>query len=53
MAYGTETIRKAVKIVGPGSPWIVAAKRLLADTIDVGLPAGPSGSRPRSRSPHS
>ena len=41
-AYGTETVRKVVKIVGPGSPWIVAAKRLLADVVDVGLPAGPS-----------
>ena len=33
---------RALKIVGPGSPWIVAAKRLLADVVDVGLPAGPS-----------
>lgn len=43
-AYGTETIRKAVKILGPGSPWVVAAKRLLADVIDTGTPAGPSES---------
>ena len=42
VAYGTETIRPALKIVGPGSPWVVAAKRLLADVIDTGLPAGPS-----------
>lgn len=42
VAYGTETVRKAAKIVGPGSPWVVAAKRLLADVIDTGLPAGPS-----------
>ncbi|NBZ88602.1 histidinol dehydrogenase [Stagnihabitans tardus] len=41
-AYGTETISKALKIVGPGSPWVVAAKRLLSDQIDTGLPAGPS-----------
>jgi len=41
-AYGTETVRKAHKIVGPGSPWVVAAKRLLAGVIDPGLPAGPS-----------
>jgi histidinol dehydrogenase len=41
-AYGTETIRPALKIVGPGSPWVVAAKRLLAGVIDAGLPAGPS-----------
>jgi histidinol dehydrogenase len=43
-AYGTETVRKVVKVVGPGSPWIVAAKRLLSDVVDVGLPAGPSES---------
>lgn len=42
VAYGTETIKQAVKIVGPGSPWVVAAKRLLAGVIDTGLPAGPS-----------
>lgn len=43
-AYGTESIPKACKIVGPGSPWVVAAKRLLAGVIDTGLPAGPSES---------
>ncbi|HEY9216261.1 MAG TPA: histidinol dehydrogenase [Ancylobacter sp.] len=42
VAYGTETVRPAIKIVGPGSPWLVAAKRLLSDVIDTGLPAGPS-----------
>lgn len=41
-AFGTETVRKAKKILGPGSPWVVAAKRLLSDVIDPGLPAGPS-----------
>ena len=44
VAYGTETVPKADKIVGPGSPWVVAAKRLLADEIDPGTPAGPSES---------
>jgi histidinol dehydrogenase len=44
VAYGTATIPKFDKIVGPGSPWVVAAKRLLADTIDPGTPAGPSES---------
>ncbi|MCR4266539.1 histidinol dehydrogenase [Nitratireductor sp. ZSWI3] len=43
-AYGTQTVKKAQKIVGPGSPWVVAAKRLLAGVIDPGLPAGPSES---------
>jgi len=42
VAYGTETIKPALKIVGPGSPWVVAAKRMLAGVIDTGLPAGPS-----------
>ncbi|MBF0677953.1 MAG: histidinol dehydrogenase [Devosia sp.] len=42
IAYGTETILPALKIVGPGSPWVVAAKRLLSGVIDTGLPAGPS-----------
>lgn len=42
VAYGTQTVLRAIKIVGPGSPWVVAAKRLLADVLDVGLPAGPS-----------
>jgi histidinol dehydrogenase len=41
-AYGTETIHRALKIVGPGSPWVVAAKKQLAGLIDPGLPAGPS-----------
>jgi histidinol dehydrogenase len=42
VAYGTPTVRPAIKIVGPGSPFVVAAKRLLSDVIDTGLPAGPS-----------
>jgi histidinol dehydrogenase len=42
VAFGTETVRKATKIVGPGSPWVVAAKRVLSGVIDPGLPAGPS-----------
>ncbi len=43
-AFGTATVPRCAKIVGPGSPWVVAAKRLLADRIDTGLPAGPSES---------
>lgn len=42
VAFGTETIAPALKIVGPGSPWVVAAKSVLAGRIDTGLPAGPS-----------
>ncbi len=42
VAFGTETVPKCLKIVGPGSPYVVAAKKLLADVIDPGVPAGPS-----------
>lgn len=44
VAYGTETIPKVAKVIGPGSSYVSAAKRLLYGTIDVGLPAGPSES---------
>ncbi len=44
LAYGTETVPKVNKIVGPGSSHVTAAKRLLYGTVDVGLPAGPSES---------
>ena len=42
VAYGTQSVPRCFKIVGPGNPWLVAAKRLLAGRIDPGLPAGPS-----------
>lgn len=42
VAYGTQTVPQCDKIVGPGSPWVVAAKRLLSDKLDPGIPAGPS-----------
>ena len=42
VAFGTETVPKCLKMEGPGSPWLVAAKRLLADKITSRLPAGPS-----------
>lgn len=44
MAYGTETIPKVDKTIGPGSSYVSAAKRLLYSKIDVGAPAGPSES---------
>ena len=44
VAYGTKSVTKCAKIVGPGSPWVVAAKRLLAGVLDTGIPAGPSES---------
>jgi histidinol dehydrogenase len=42
VAYGTQTIPKVAKVVGPGSPWVAAAKRLLSHLLDTGSPAGPS-----------
>jgi histidinol dehydrogenase len=42
MAYGTETIPKVEKIIGPGNPWVSAAKRVVSGVVDPGLPAGPS-----------
>jgi len=44
LAYGTETVPKVDKIIGPGNAYVSAAKRLLYGTLDVGLPAGPSES---------
>ena len=42
VAYGTETIPKCHKIIGPGNSYATAAKRVLSNQIDGGLPAGPS-----------
>ncbi len=42
VAYGTQTIPRMSKVVGPGSPWVAAAKRLLSHVLDTGSPAGPS-----------
>jgi histidinol dehydrogenase len=44
VAYGTASVPKCLKIVGPGSPWVLAAKQLLSHLIDPGIPAGPSES---------
>jgi histidinol dehydrogenase len=44
LAYGTESIRKVDKFVGPGNQYVTAAKRLLVGVVDVGLPAGPTES---------
>jgi histidinol dehydrogenase len=44
VAYGTETVPRCDKIVGPGNVWVSAARQLLARTLDPGPPAGPSES---------
>ncbi len=43
-AYGTDEIARVSKIIGPGSAYVTAAKRLVSGDIDVGLPAGPTES---------
>ena len=42
MAYGTATIPKVDKIVGPGNIYVVAAKQVVAPNVDVDFAAGPS-----------
>ncbi|MDQ7785722.1 MAG: histidinol dehydrogenase [Desulfomonilaceae bacterium] len=42
LAFGTETIPRVDKIVGPGSGYVLAAKQILSTRVDTGLPAGPS-----------
>lgn len=42
MAYGTSTIRKVQKIVGPGGPYVTAAKKLVYGNVDLDMVAGPS-----------
>ena len=44
LAYGTETVPQVKKVLGPGSPYVAAAKRILSDIMDPGMPAGPSES---------
>lgn len=44
LAYSTETVPQVKKVLGPGSPYVAAAKRLLSDIMDAGMPAGPSES---------
>ena len=42
MAYGTETIPKVDKIVGPGNAYVAEAKRLVFGTVGIDMIAGPS-----------
>ncbi len=42
LAYGTESIQRVDKIVGPGSNYVNSARFLLARQVDSGMPAGPS-----------
>jgi len=42
LAYGTETIRPVVKIVGPGNAYVAEAKRLVFGRVGIDAIAGPS-----------
>ncbi len=42
LAYGTQTIKKVRKVVGPGNIWVATAKHLLRGVVDIDFIAGPS-----------
>jgi histidinol dehydrogenase len=42
LAYGTESIPRVDKIVGPGGTWVTAAKLAVFGAVGIDLPAGPS-----------
>lgn len=42
MAYGTRTIPRVEKIVGPGNVYVVAAKQIVSRDVDIDFAAGPS-----------
>ena len=46
MAYGTQSVPKVDKIVGPGNQYVTAAKMLVQNEVDalvsIDMPAGPS-----------
>lgn len=42
MAYGTESIRKVHKIVGPGNIFVATAKKMVFGEVDIDMIAGPS-----------
>jgi histidinol dehydrogenase len=42
LAYGTETIKSVVKIVGPGNAYVAAAKRQVFGIVGIDSIAGPS-----------
>ncbi|MCJ7481948.1 MAG: histidinol dehydrogenase [Thermodesulfovibrionales bacterium] len=42
MAYGTKTIRKVDKIVGPGNIYVATAKKMVFGAVDIDMIAGPS-----------
>lgn len=42
LAFGTETVDRVDKIVGPGNKWVAEAKRQVFGRVDIDMVAGPS-----------
>lgn len=42
LAYGTQSVPRVDKIVGPGSSWVASAKRQVYGEVDIDSIAGPS-----------
>lgn len=42
LAFGTRTVEKVEKIVGPGNPYVTEAKRQVFGFVDIDMVAGPS-----------
>ncbi len=42
LAYGTESVPRVDKIVGPGNAWVASAKRQVYGEVDIDSIAGPS-----------
>jgi histidinol dehydrogenase len=42
LAYGTETVKKVDKVVGPGNIYVALAKKMVFGEVDIDMIAGPS-----------
>mgnify|MGYP005831092717 CR=1 FL=1 len=42
MAYGTESVPKVEKIIGPGNIYVITAKLVVSNEVRIDSPAGPS-----------
>ena len=42
LAYGTKTVPRVEKIVGPGNKYVTAAKEIVSNECAIDLPAGPT-----------
>jgi histidinol dehydrogenase len=42
IAYGTQSVKPVDKIVGPGGPFVSAAKQIVSSDVGTDMPAGPT-----------